>query len=146
MKKNEKKLYKSNKNVSDADYDIKKFLIILTILIVVVVGLYFLSNAIVNKRDNKESNVNTNITISYDTLNVGMIFNRPYDEYYVIAYDSTIDDAIVCSTLITNYTKKENSKVRLKRALIIKTSLGKYEPNASEFRFNQTKTSFKGIL
>ena len=27
MKKNEKKLYKSNKNVSDADYDIKKFLI-----------------------------------------------------------------------------------------------------------------------
>ena len=29
MKKNEKKLYKSNKNVSDADYDIKKFLIIL---------------------------------------------------------------------------------------------------------------------
>ena len=28
MKKNEKKLYKSNKNVSDADYDIKKFLII----------------------------------------------------------------------------------------------------------------------
>ena len=109
MKKNEKKLYKSNKNVSDADYDIKKFLIILTILIVVVVGLYFLSNAIVNKRDNKESNVNTNVTISYDTLNVGMIFNRPYDEYYVIVYDSTIDDAMVYSTLITNYTKKENS-------------------------------------
>ena len=94
MKKKEKRLYKSNKNVSDADYDIKKFLIILTILIVVVVGLYFLSNAIVNKRDNKESNVNTNVTISYDTLNVGMIFNRPYEEYYVIAYDSTIDDAM----------------------------------------------------
>ena len=109
MKKNEKKLYKSNKNVSDADYDIKKFLIILTILIVVVVGLYFLSNAIVNKRDNKESNVNTNITISYDTLNVGMIFNRPYDEYYVIAYDSTLDDAMYYSTLITNYSKKEDA-------------------------------------
>lgn len=109
MKKNEKKLYKSNKNVSDADYDIKKFLIILIILIVVVVGLYFLSNAIVNKRDNKKSNVNTNITISYDTLNVGMIFNRPYDEYYVIAYDSTIDDAMYYSTLITNYSKKEDA-------------------------------------
>ena len=109
MKKNEKKLYKSNKNVSDADYDIKKFLIILTILIVVVVGLYFLSNAIVNKRDNKESNVNTNVTISYDTLNVGMIFNRPYDEYYVIAYDSTLDDAMYYSTLITNYSKKEDA-------------------------------------
>ena len=32
MKKNEKKLYKSNKNVSDADYDIKKFLIIQKLL------------------------------------------------------------------------------------------------------------------
>lgn len=146
MKKNEKKLYKSNKNVSDADYDIKKFLIILTILIVVVVGLYFLSNAIVNKRDNKESNVNTNITISYDALNVGMIFNRPYDEYYVIAYDSTIDDAIVYSTLITNYTKKENSikiyycdlnKIVNKD---YKSKDGKSNPNASsvqELSFNE---------
>ena len=134
MKKNEKKLYKSNKNVSDADYDIKKFLIILTILIVVVVGLYFLSNAIVNKRDNKESNVNTNVTISYDTLNVGMIFNRPYD------------DAMVYSTLITNYTKKENSikiyycdlnKIVNKD---YKSKDGKSNPNASsvqELSFNE---------
>ena len=38
-----------------------------------------------------------------------MIFNRPYDEYYVIAYDSTLDDAMYYSTLITNYSKKEDA-------------------------------------
>ena len=109
MKKNEKKLYKHNKVTNEADYDIKKFLIILIVLVIFVVGFYFLSKIIVNKRDKAESNTNTNVTISYDTLNVGMIFNRPYDEYYVIAYDSTLDDAMYYSTLITNYSKKEDA-------------------------------------
>ena len=75
-----------------------------------------------------------------------MIFNRPYDEYYVIAYDSTIDDAMVYSTLITNYTKKENSikiyycdlnKIVNKD---YKSKDGKSNPNASsvqELSFNE---------
>lgn len=109
MKKVKKTSYKQNNVQESSDTDIKKFFIILVVLIIVIVGLYFLSSLIVKKRDNANNNTNTNVTISYDTLNVGMIFNRPYDEYYVIAYDSTLDDAMYYSTLITNYSKKEDA-------------------------------------
>ena len=97
MKKVKKTSYKQNNVQESSDTDIKKFFIILVVL------------TIVKKRDNANNNTNTNVTISYDTLNVGMIFNRPYDEYYVIAYDSTLDDAMYYSTLITNYSKKEDA-------------------------------------
>ena len=87
MKKVKKTSYKQNNVQDSSDTDIKKFFIILVVLTIVIVGLYFLSSLIVKKRDNANNNTNTNVTISYDTLNVGMIFNRPYDEYYVITYD-----------------------------------------------------------
>ncbi len=109
MKKVKKTSYKQNNVQDSSDTDIKKFFIILVVLTIVIVGLYFLSSLIVKKRDNANNNTNTNVTISYDTLNVGMIFNRPYDEYYVITYDSTLDDAMYYSTLITNYSKKEDA-------------------------------------
>ena len=132
-------------NMNNLDNEIYRFIVIFFIIALVVIGLYFLSKGIVSKRNSSENTVET-IEIAYDKLNVGMIFNRPYDEYYVIAYDSTIDDAMVYSTLITNYTKKENSikiyycdlnKIVNKE---YKSKDGKSNPNASsvqELSFNE---------
>ncbi len=109
MKKVKKVKRKQNDVQVGTENDVKKFFIILVIITFAVVGLYFLTNKIVEKRESDNNTTNTNITISYDTLNVGMIFNRPYDEYYVIAYDSTVSDAMYYSALITNYSKKDDA-------------------------------------
>ncbi|MGN1342861.1 MAG: hypothetical protein ACI4VL_06720, partial [Bacilli bacterium] len=74
-----------NKNTDTIDNEIVRFIIIFFIIAVVVIGLYFLSKSIVDKR-NSDNNTTETIEIAYDKLNVGMIFNRPYDEYYVMIY------------------------------------------------------------
>ena len=105
-----KKTKKNNINVaSDADIDVFRFLIILVVICALVIGLYFLSKSLVNKRTNNETNTNTNVKIDYDLTSVGTIFNRPYNEYYVMAYDGTDDDAMYYSALITKYKKKDNA-------------------------------------
>ena len=38
-----------------------------------------------------------------------MIFNRPYDEYFVMVYDSSDNDAMIYSSLISKYSQKEDS-------------------------------------
>ncbi len=105
-----KKNKKNNINVtSDTDTDVFRFLIILVVICALVIGLYFLSKSLVDKRNNNETNNNTNVTIDYDLTSVGTIFNRPYNEYYVVVYDGTDDDAMYYSTLITKYKKKDNA-------------------------------------
>ena len=70
-------------NMNNLDNEIYRFIVIFFIIALVVIGLYFLSKGIVSKRTSSENTVDT-IEIAYDKLNVGMIFNRPYDEYYVM--------------------------------------------------------------
>lgn len=108
-KKQNKKTMKNVNGSSDTDTDIFRFLIILVIICALVIGLYFFSKALVNKRNNNETDNNTNVTIDYDLATVGTIFNRPYSEYYVMVYDGTDDDAMYYSALITKYKKKENA-------------------------------------
>ncbi|MGN1378799.1 MAG: hypothetical protein ACI4XR_00135 [Bacilli bacterium] len=97
-----------NKNTDTIDNEIVRFIIIFFIIAVVVIGLYFLSKSIVDKR-NSDNNTTETIEIAYDKLNVGMIFNRPYDEYYVMIYDSNIEQAVYYSTILTKYKNTDNS-------------------------------------
>lgn len=97
-----------NKNVNTDDEKlVVKFIVVLIIISLIAVGFYFISKNIVKNRD--DNTTESNVTISYDKVNVGMIFNRPYDEYFVMVYDSTDNDAMIYSSLISKYSQKEDS-------------------------------------
>lgn len=110
--KKEIKTIKSTSSLTDDQIKIRSFIITLIVMIILVVGLYFLSVLIIDKKDNKNTNTtkDTEVEISYDIASVGMILNRPYNDYYVMVYDSTISEAMYYSSLITGYMGKENSK------------------------------------
>lgn len=110
-KKVKKKKAELNMN-NDLEKLIKKFVILTVIVVGVVIGGYFLSQNIIDKRNN---NLNEEITtgeISYDIATVGTLLNRPYKEYFVMVYNSEETDAVYYSSLITKYqSKKDSNKI-----------------------------------
>lgn len=119
-KENEKKVKKVKalestliKNVNDDTDQIKKFAYILIGVAIVALLLYVFSSKIlikdgVNKKSDKDTNASE--TITYATVDVGNVFNRPYDEYYVLAYDPDSLKASVYSTIMMN-TSEEKGKI-----------------------------------
>lgn len=108
MAKKKAKKIDINKNVNTDDEKlVVKFIVVLIIISLIAVGFYFISKNIVKNRD--DNIVESNVTISYDKVNVGMILNRPYDEYFVMVYDSSDNDAMIYSSLISKYSQKEDS-------------------------------------
>lgn len=105
-----KKLKRTGMNISSEDEnDIKTFIIILVVIVVLVLGIYFLTTIIhKNKNNDTDSDVVAG-EINYDKVNVGTILNRPYDDYYVLIYNSEDNEAVRYSTLLNNYMEN-NSK------------------------------------
>lgn len=104
MKKkvNQKRIKDINKVMpGDDELEVKRFLIILGVLIVLIVGVYFVTE-LLSKEEAPESEVVSG-SINYDLVNVGGILNRPYKDYYVMVYDSTSSEAVIYSTLINKY-------------------------------------------
>ncbi len=104
------KKLKEQKVLNDNELEIRNFFIILVIVLVIVLALYFASKAIVSKRSKTNTNTNTTATeVDYSLATVGTILNRPYDDYYVMVYNSEDTDAIYYANLFTKYNSKENS-------------------------------------
>ena len=100
---------KEQKLLNDNELEIRNFFIILIIILVIAFGLYFVSKAIVSKRSNTKSDDNTaNAEIDYSLTTVGTLLNRPYDDYYVMVYDSQDTNAIYFANLFTKYSSKED--------------------------------------
>ena len=121
---------------------VKKFFIILAGVIVIVLLLYFITNKSLSNTSsgNDES---TKQSITYDTINVGNIFNRPYDEYYVLAYYFEGDDAYEYTTAVTGYNSDSKSIKLYSLDLTSKVNnshvgdkSNKTATNASEIEFN----------
>lgn len=104
---------KRNKNVetrSEGEVLARKFLILLVIIVVVILGLYFGTSALIESRNNTTDNSTTG-KVNTDVVTVGMMLNRPYDEYYVLAYNSEDVEAIYYSSLLTTYQQIGTSKL-----------------------------------
>lgn len=128
--------------------EIKNFIIILLVVIVIVIAVYFISVYVVNKREDNTTSANEsyNASINYNKLTVGMILNRPYNDYYVIVYDSTDSEAIHYSAIINNYQANKDSKKiyycdldnELNKSFISDTDKGnKNAKKVDEFKFGK---------
>ena len=81
--------------------EMKKFFIVLILLVGIIIGVYFLSKIFI--KSNVKDYEYQNGTISTTAMSVGTIFNGKEKEYYVMAYDTTAVDAQSYSTY-TNYS------------------------------------------
>lgn len=90
----------------------KQFLITLIIVIVGVVGIYLLTKYVVKKDSSTTDNSTTTEEKSYidpNTAIVGTMLNKSSDEYYVIIYDKTGDNATTYSSIVSTYKAKDKA-------------------------------------
>jgi hypothetical protein len=85
-----------------------KFVSVILVVLACVGGIYLLTRAFVtkdlfNKDETKES---SKVEVNYKSAIVGNIMNRPYNEYYVMVYDTTSEAASELSTVITNFENR----------------------------------------
>ncbi len=106
MKKNN-----TNKIKTDEQIEIKRFLLVLLGLIVIIIGIYFFTRAFVTKDLFKEtSEINyTEGNVNYNVAIVGTMLNRPFKEYYVIAFSSEDNQATYYNTLVSKYMNEEKA-------------------------------------
>lgn len=87
---------------------IKQFIITLCIVIVIIVGIYFLTNKTVNK----DASNNNEETKEIDYINpsmaiVGTMLNKDEEEYYVMVYDASDENSSDYARLVTNFKAKK---------------------------------------
>lgn len=103
---------KEIKYETEEQKEVKKFIFVVIGLVVVIVGVYFFTRAFITKDLTKKETEDTKYTegaINYDTAIVGNMLNRPYNEYYLIAFDSTGTKANYFNTLANLYTSNDKS-------------------------------------
>lgn len=113
-KKNHQVKSKEIKNsalMSDEQIEIRNFFIILVVVILAFLGIFFLGKN-EEKKMNKDAvkETETEVEIDYTNINVGTILNRPYEDYYVMVFDSESVDAPRYDAIIQGYSSNENAK------------------------------------
>ena len=110
-KVNKRELKKLARQVTETEEQsvIKKFIIIVLVLAVLIIGVYFFTRAFVTKDLKKAEEQKTEITFDYTKTVLGALLNRPYDEYYVLVYNSEDLKANYYSGIVSSYQMKENA-------------------------------------
>ena len=88
---------------------VKKFIIVLLLVIICIVGVYVFTNTFVTNNKDQDQESNVEVEFNYDKIILGSTFNRPYNEYYVITYKSSDENAYSLSEVITTYKQKEDA-------------------------------------
>lgn len=112
-----KKVKNASKKKSTVNYkteeqqEMIRFLIIVAIIVVCVVGVYIFTKTYVTKDDAKDdAEVTTPAAINYDVTIIGSLLNRPYDEYFVMIYDSTSVSANKYQGVYTSYMSMQKEE------------------------------------
>lgn len=98
-----KKKIKQISYESEDTKEIKSLIIITLVIVVLGIGLYFLTDKVTTK------NNLTNVEFNYEECLIENMFTRPYEEYFVFAYASDDENASVYQTLKLNNEKKEEA-------------------------------------
>lgn len=82
------------------------------VIVVTVIFLVFYGLTIIIKQDKKnpESENKTPVTIQYNEILIGNIFDQNNDNYYVLIEDNDDIQVQVYETYLNQYSKKENAK------------------------------------
>ena len=113
MEKKKVKRVKSKSNTmkvqTTEQSELKSFLVVIGVVVLCVLGLWLITDKVVNKEQEEEAEQEVVGTINYDVASVGTMFNRSEETYYVVIYDITSDNAYDMSSLVTAYAAKEGS-------------------------------------
>lgn len=113
MEKEKKKVKKNIVNYKTAEQEeIKKFIIVILVIILCVGGIYLVTRAFVTKdlfsSNEPETEEVVPGTVNYEVAIMGQLLNRPYDEYYAVIYNQVEGDYIAeMTSLVYDYTNKE---------------------------------------
>jgi len=91
--------------------EMMKFLIVLLVVIGIIVGVYFVSKLLM-KEEAKDLAYQTG-TVSTNVAVVGTLLNNPEKEYYVLAYDTTGNDASSYVTYAGYYTNTQKNATKI---------------------------------
>ena len=109
-KRNRQRIKERN---SDEEIEIIGFIKVILVVIVCIAGIYLFTRIFVTKdllnKDKKEDEVAEEAKINYDFMNLGMMFNRPYTEYYALLYDADASNAGYYTSVGSNYAGSEKS-------------------------------------
>ena len=164
IKKREKRIKLQNqREVSETELEVKRFICILVVLLVIIGGIYFLTS----RNSGNKTNNTTEATIQYNEISVGMILNRnEYSEYYVLAYlDDSANYSELSSLYRTYQNKSGNTKLYtvdlndpINKDFVTTDTENVNVTNAADFRFStdtllyikdgkvsKTYTTFKSI-
>ncbi len=108
MAKNRNK-YKKVSN-SESTLTGKSVIITSVSFLIICVGMYFLTNKIIEKNNTTDASSSSSTTeFNYNNVLFDNMLTRPYKNYYVIAIDFTNSDYYTINNLVEKYKKKENS-------------------------------------
>lgn len=104
VNKNDK--LKQKKVVNDDIALVRNIAILLVIVVVISLGIYFLTDKMI-KKDLNNNDTKTETKIDYDIATIGTMFNRIEEEYYVILYSKENDGSDLDNVLAT-YRSSDN--------------------------------------
>lgn len=95
---------KKEKYYSEEQKEIRSFIKILAVLVILFFGMYFLTTTVFNKEE-KIKRTNNEGKVQYESIILGTLLQRADEEYYVLALDSKD----VANTYIMNKASDYNS-------------------------------------
>lgn len=133
---------KMKKLQTEENIIVKRFIVVLLVVVIGVVLVYLFTRAFVSKdlfNSKKDTTQETEVTFNYDQTILGSAFNRPYSEYYVIIYNSTSEEASNLSTVMATYMYTENTTKLYFADLNNHLNKSFYDPE--NVNYNATKAS-----
>lgn len=107
LKKIKKKKIKEQPLIQDDNYKFKNMIVIIAIIVIALIPLYFITKLVIGDKTTN-SDVKT-VEIEKDLILVNQLLNRPYNEYYVLAYKRNNKEISSFNSYIYDYENKKDS-------------------------------------
>ena len=93
-------------NDNEDTFKFKNLIAWIIVIIIVLVGFYFITNYVIDhKQDDTQQQESV---IQTEKIIFGQIFDRKYNEYYVLAYKENSNLKGIYNRYISKYNKKDN--------------------------------------
>ncbi len=101
------KVLKQKKVMNDDMEKVRNLVILLIIVVLICLGIYFLTDNMIKKENSNNKEKTTEAKIDYDIASIGTMFNRPESEYFVLLYSSK-DSGTEYNSILSKYRSSDN--------------------------------------